>query len=52
MSDAWQGSIFFCFVKVPGYPSWYNVKYIGDDSIDTYQRQTDYAAGDPELLVN
>ena len=36
---------------VPGYISWYNIKYVDDPAIYTYQLQEDYLAGNLKIVV-
>jgi len=35
---------------VPGYPSWYNIKYSGDDAIYSYELQHDYKQGNLKII--
>ncbi|WAR13431.1 hypothetical protein MAR_027611 [Mya arenaria] len=37
--------------QVPGYPVWYNVKYVGDPAIYTYKLLEDYQQGDLKIIV-
>ena len=36
---------------VPGYTSWYNIKYVQDPAIYTYQLREDYLAGNLKIVV-
>ncbi|XP_076101763.1 uncharacterized protein LOC143071391 [Mytilus galloprovincialis] len=38
-------------LKVPGFPSWYNIKYAGDLAIYTYKLLEDYKKGDLRIIV-
>jgi hypothetical protein len=37
--------------QVPGYTSWYNVKFSGDEAIYSYRLLDDYRRGDVEIVV-
>lgn len=36
---------------VPGFPKWYNVKYVGDDAVYAYNLHQDFQNGDFEITV-
>ncbi|WAQ99780.1 hypothetical protein MAR_024153 [Mya arenaria] len=39
-------------VNVPGYPTWYNIVYHGDEAVYTYKLIRDYGQGDLKLIFH
>lgn len=39
------------YFQVPGYPAWYNIVYIGDEAVYTYQLMKDYKEGGLKLTI-
>ena len=37
--------------QVPGFPSWFNIKYDGDSAIYSYKLVDDYKEGNLEIVV-